>query len=91
MQTENGYLKQAVTQRDKLIEEYGLVLVSTDALGTEEEAIERHGRGESPGDAALVTPQAQEILQRLEGSLDARLKELATQKDDLEEEVVLSE
>ncbi|XP_078572855.1 leucine-rich repeat flightless-interacting protein 2-like isoform X44 [Branchiostoma floridae x Branchiostoma japonicum] len=73
-------LKEALRQRDELIEEQGLVLVGT-ANGEAE-------TGEKKTKVALVTPEAAQMLEQAgEGTLDERLKRMAEEKEDLVDQI----
>lgn len=75
LQVECNILKEQLKQRDELIQEYGLVFIPSE------------GGEENGKKAALVTPQAAEILEKVEGSLDEKLKSFASEKKKMEEEI----
>lgn len=96
LKEENDLLKECIKQRDELITEHGLVLV-----GGEQEEKEVYDEDDDELDEpkepkvvrtisqmALVTQEAAEILKQAgSGSLDARLKKLAEEKQELLDEI----
>jgi len=84
------YLKFQLEQRDKLIEEHGLVVVNADGSEHEEngdihtlEQIEG-----TPSKVTLVSQEAAVLLEKAgEGSLDIRLKRFAEEKQDLLDQI----
>ena len=87
-----GLLRLQLQQRQDLIERHGLVLVGGDAvLPDHDDDDQSHGTpngvlGGKVGAAALITPSAAALLERVagpSGSLDARLRKFAAEKEDL--------
>jgi len=74
LQVECTILKEQLKQRDELIQEYGLVFIPSEG-------------GENGKKAALVTPQAADILEKVDGSLDEKLKSFASEKKKMEDEI----
>ncbi|XP_064647551.1 leucine-rich repeat flightless-interacting protein 2-like isoform X6 [Lineus longissimus] len=70
------FLKEQIKQRDKLIEEHGLVLV-----GVEDK------ENENGGIAALVSPETAQLLEEVDGSLDERIKKFLEEKRELNLEI----
>ena len=81
-----GLLRLQLQQRQDLIERHGLVLVGGDAVVMEQDEGKEGGVGGKVGAAALITPSAAALLERAagpSGSLDARLRKFAAEKEDL--------
>lgn len=86
-----GLLRLQLQQRQDLIERHGLVLVGGDSVLAETDgggvgAGGGGGGGGKVGAAALVTPAAAALLEKAagpSGSLDARLRKFAAEKEDL--------
>lgn len=89
-----AFLREQITLRDDLIRDNGLILVSDDTLEADSDAGTDDGsekkvklRSEANGIAALVTPEAREVLGLDGGSLDERLLNFAKLKISLTEEL----
>lgn len=95
LKEENELLKECIKQRDELISEHGLVLVGGEE--EEKEVYDEDDDDDEPKEPkvvrtisqmALVTQEAAEILKQAgSGSLDARLKKLAEEKQELLDEI----
>ncbi|CAH1788154.1 unnamed protein product [Owenia fusiformis] len=87
LQRQFDFLQQQLKQRDELIEEHGLVLVGGEGI----EEGEGEGKKTKIGTAALVTPEAAQLLENdaddgttLGGAtLDEKLKNFATERKQL--------
>lgn len=88
---ETSYLKLQIDQRDKLIQEHGLVLVTEDGelqSDQTEDSMQTLTENGSKPKAALVSHEAAQLLEQAgEGSLDVRLKRFAEEKQDLLDEI----
>ena len=85
-----GLLRLQLQQRQDLIERHGLILVGGDSVVIEKNEDDgsggKGGGGGKVGAAALVTPSAAALLEKAagpSGSLDARLRKFAAEKEDL--------
>ena len=64
------------------------MFISNETLADEVDKDRRREPSSNPGNTALVTPQAAEVLRKHgEGSLDSRLTQYDTEKKELEDEV----
>uniref|UniRef100_T1JJ54 Leucine-rich repeat flightless-interacting protein 2 n=1 Tax=Strigamia maritima TaxID=126957 RepID=T1JJ54_STRMM len=87
IQKENESLQFQVEQRDKLIEEHGLVLVTEDG-DDDVRPCNSANHAVSSMKVALVSQESAHLLEQAgEGSLDVRLKRFAEEKQDLIDEI----
>lgn len=83
---ENDFFKTLIEQRDKLIEEHGLVLV--DELGDTKPLPNALPTSVEQPKVALVSQEAAQFLEKAgEGTLDVRLKRVAEEKQELLDEI----
>ncbi|XP_019613793.1 PREDICTED: leucine-rich repeat flightless-interacting protein 2-like isoform X25 [Branchiostoma belcheri] len=81
-------LKEALRQRDELIEEHGLRPLLEQGLVLVGTANGEAETGEKKTKVALVTPEAAQMLEQAgEGTLDERLKRMAEEKEDLVDQI----
>ncbi|XP_013388690.1 uncharacterized protein LOC106157556 isoform X2 [Lingula anatina] len=86
VQREFAVLKVQLEQRDKLIEEHGLVLVAPEAGEPELSAADLDSK--KGFSALLVSPATAQILEKLgEGSIDDKIRRLASEKEELLDQV----
>ncbi|XP_071966217.1 leucine-rich repeat flightless-interacting protein 2-like isoform X3 [Antedon mediterranea] len=84
LHNEVSILREMLEQRDKLIEEHGLILVGENGEGNEKELKDKVGA------IVVVSPEAAEMLEMVgEGPLDVRLKKFVEEKKQLLEEIRL--
>ncbi|XP_033111092.1 leucine-rich repeat flightless-interacting protein 2-like isoform X3 [Anneissia japonica] len=82
LHNEVSILREMLEQRDKLIEEHGLILVGENGEGNEKELKDKVGA------IVVVSPEAAEMLEMVgEGPLDVRLKKFVEEKKELLEEI----
>ena len=93
LQTDFARLKEILKQRDKLIEDSGLILYTDNELN-EDGTHKSNGDSDSPGNeiksvlpAALVAPETAKLLDMMgEGTIDDKLRKLLENKSDLKEQ-----
>ena len=90
------FLREQISLRDDLIRDNGLVLVSDETLeadSCDDELVKAKPklRSEAVGIAALVTPEARQVLGLDGGSLDERLLAFAREKQTLEADLKRSQ
>ena len=90
MQTDFVRLKEILKQRDKLIEDSGLILYTDSEQNSQSASGEANGttneiRSVLP--AALVAPETAKLLDAMgEGTIDDKLRKLLENKSDLKEQ-----
>ncbi|KAG1680040.1 Mediator of RNA polymerase II transcription subunit 1 [Nymphon striatum] len=89
MRSETILLREAINQRDELIDEHGLVLVGceNETIGEDDDS-STTASDKTASKPMLVSQQAAQLLEQAgEGSLDVRLKRFAEEKQDLTDQV----